>query len=51
MNNITKITNKQFFIFDLDETLYKYTENITVKNIINKQFLKELSKHGTIIMF
>lgn len=49
MDNNT--SNKKFFIFDLDETLYKYTENFTVKNIINKELLNKLSKKGTIIMF
>ena len=49
-NNYTESSNP-FFIFDLDETLYKYTENFTVKNTINKELLKRLSKYGTIIMF
>ena len=49
MDNNT--SNKKFFIFDLDETLYKYTENFTVKNIINKELLNKIYKKGTIIMF
>ena len=48
---VNNTSNKKFFIFDLDETLYKYTENFTVKNIINKELLNKLSKKGTIIMF
>lgn len=51
MNNNNTESCSLYFIFDLDETLYKYTEDFTVKNTINKELLKALSKYGTIIMF
>ena len=42
---------KTYFIFDLDETLYKIDDNYTIINQINKLLLDKLSKVGEIILF
>jgi FMN phosphatase YigB (HAD superfamily) len=48
-NNDNK--NEKYFIFDLDETLYKLDKNYTITSQIDKQLLDKLSKIGKIILF
>lgn len=43
--------NLNYFIFDLDETLYKYTDNFTIINTIDKLLFKKLCNYGNIIIF
>ena len=42
---------KNYFIFDLDETLYKLDENYIITNQIDKPLLNKLSNIGKIILF
>ena len=48
---MNKNGKKKYFIFDLDETLYKYTDSYTVVNIIDKSLFRKLSSQGNIIIF
>tara|TARA_Y100000591_G_C21711142_1_gene633570 strand:- start:166 stop:636 length:471 start_codon:yes stop_codon:yes gene_type:complete len=43
--------SKNFFIFDLDETLYKFDDQYQIKDTINKKILEDIAKHGDIILF
>ena len=41
----------KYFIFDLDETLYKQDENQKIIETIDKELLMKLKEKGTLIMF
>jgi len=43
--------SKNYFIFDLDNTLYKYDKNYQIINTIQKYILDDLIKHGELIIF
>lgn len=41
----------KYYIFDLDNTLYKLNENMKIVNTIESDLLNKLKTQGTIIMF
>lgn len=43
--------SKNYFIFDLDNTLYKYDKDYQITNTIKKYILDDLVKHGELIIF
>ena len=43
--------SKNYFIFDLDNTLYKYDKDYQITNTIQKYILDDLIKHGELIIF